>query len=105
MVNPGRILVVGAGFAGADRSIRFNDHERYHAVKTADGRHQKTYQEYKVLANEPPTMEFIGRCGTDQDLDMDQVINQSLAGAEKRLNRALVASHPPAVAAFGDPVS
>ena len=30
-------------------------------------------------------MTFIGRCGTYQYLDMDQVINQSLAGAERWL--------------------
>jgi UDP-galactopyranose mutase len=28
-------------------------------------------------------MDFIGRCGTYQYLDMDQVINQSLANVER----------------------
>jgi UDP-galactopyranose mutase len=32
-----------------------------------------------------PNMAFIGRCGTYQYLDMDQVINQSLAGAGRWL--------------------
>ena len=30
-------------------------------------------------------MAFIGRCGTYQYLDMDQVINQSLASAQRWL--------------------
>ena len=64
-----------------------NGFERYYPVKTADGRYQKTYEAYAALAEQLPRMEFIGRCGTYQYLDMDQVINQSLAGAEKWLMR------------------
>ncbi len=65
-----------------------NGFERYYPVKTADGRYQKTYKAYEALADRLPNMDFIGRCGTYQYLDMDQVINQSLAGAEKWLLRA-----------------
>ncbi len=65
-----------------------NDFERYYPVKTADGRYQKIYQDYKRLADDLPNMSFIGRCGTYQYLDMDQVINQSLTGAEKWLKVA-----------------
>jgi UDP-galactopyranose mutase len=64
---------------------RDNDNERYYPVKTADGRYQALYQEYRVLAASLPNMEFIGRCGTYQYLDMDQVISQSLAGARRWL--------------------
>ena len=59
---------------------RNNSNERYYPVKTADGRYQALYQEYRGLAETLPNMAFIGRCGTYQYLDMDQVINQSLAG-------------------------
>jgi UDP-galactopyranose mutase len=59
---------------------RDNSNERYYPVKTADGRYQALYQEYRGLAETLTNMAFIGRCGTYQYLDMDQVINQSLAG-------------------------
>jgi UDP-galactopyranose mutase len=62
-----------------------NNFERYYPVKTADGRWQDLYQRYKVLSKELPNMAFIGRCGTYQYLDMDQVINQSLASARRWL--------------------
>ena len=62
-----------------------NGFERYYPVKTADGRYQAIYAGYKELADKLPGMNFIGRCGTYQYLDMDQVINQSLTGAEKWL--------------------
>lgn len=55
--------------------------ERNYPVKTADGRFQKLHAEYCTLAGKLPNTTFIGRCGTYQYLDMDQVINQSLAGA------------------------
>ncbi|HQT77622.1 MAG: UDP-galactopyranose mutase [Rhodospirillales bacterium 20-64-7] len=64
---------------------RQNNNERYYPVKTADGRYQTLYQEYRKLAEALPNMTFIGRCGTYQYLDMDQVINQSLAGARRWL--------------------
>jgi UDP-galactopyranose mutase len=62
---------------------RDNNHERYYPVKTADGRYQQLYENYKKLAEAVSTMDFIGRCGTYQYLDMDQVINQSLINAQR----------------------
>jgi UDP-galactopyranose mutase len=62
-----------------------NDLERYYPVKTSDGRYQAIYEKYKELASREPRLRFIGRCGTYQYLDMDQVINQSLRGAHKWL--------------------
>jgi UDP-galactopyranose mutase len=38
-----------------------------------------------LAAQANPDMAFIGRCGTYQYLDMDQVINQSLASARRWL--------------------
>jgi UDP-galactopyranose mutase len=64
---------------------RDNANERYYPVKTADGRYQALYQQYRALAEALPDMTFIGRCGTYQYLDMDQVVNQSLAGARRWL--------------------
>ncbi|MET7242022.1 FAD-dependent oxidoreductase [Methylobacterium sp. EM32] len=66
---------------------RDNGLERYYPVKTADMRYQKIYKKYAELADELPYITFIGRCGTYQYLDMHQVINQSLMGAEKWLQR------------------
>ena len=62
---------------------RDNDLERYYPVKTSDGRYDAVYRQYKALADEEGGMTFIGRCGTYQYLDMHQVINQSLASAER----------------------
>ncbi|PWB82704.1 MAG: UDP-galactopyranose mutase [Methylocystaceae bacterium] len=57
-----------------------NNFERYYPVKTADERYQKIYQQYHQLScSQEKSISFIGRCGTYQYLDMDQVINQSLA--------------------------
>jgi len=64
---------------------RDNDRERYYPVKTSDGRYQDKYRAYAALAAGLRGMSFIGRCGTYQYLDMDQVINQSLAGARRFL--------------------
>jgi UDP-galactopyranose mutase len=64
---------------------RDNGNERYYPVKTADQRYQKLYRAYRDLTDALPNMAFIGRCGTYQYLDMDQVINQSLAGARRWL--------------------
>lgn len=66
---------------------RDNDMERYYPVKTADGRYTALYEQYKVLAAAEQDIQFIGRCGTYQYLDMDQVINQSLLSAERWLER------------------
>ncbi|WP_244635801.1 UDP-galactopyranose mutase [Chthonobacter albigriseus] len=60
-----------------------NGFERYYPVKTADGRFQARYDLYKERAKDLATISFIGRCGTYQYLDMDQVINQSLAHVGK----------------------
>lgn len=58
---------------------RLNNFERYYPVKTADGRHTRCFEQYKLLAKQNnPNVEFIGRCGNYQYLDMDQVINQSI---------------------------
>ena len=69
---------------------RDNHFERYYPVKTADDRYSALYERYKALAAAEPGMQFIGRCGTYQYLDMDQVINQSLRSAQNFLdaNRA-----------------
>jgi UDP-galactopyranose mutase len=65
---------------------RDNGMERYYPVRTADGRYQALYQAYRNLAaTAAPKVNFIGRCGTYQYLDMDQVINQSLISARKYL--------------------
>jgi UDP-galactopyranose mutase len=65
---------------------RDNGMERYYPVKTADGAYQALYENYRDLAASAAKISFIGRCGTYQYLDMDQVINQSLAGARKWLD-------------------
>lgn len=62
-----------------------NAYERYYPIKTADERYQKIYKQYRALAARKPELQFIGRCGTYQYLDMDQVINQSLLSAERWL--------------------
>jgi UDP-galactopyranose mutase len=66
---------------------RDNANERYYPLKTADGRYDKIYARYKARAEANARMTFIGRCGTYQYLDMHQVINQSLMGAEAWLAR------------------
>jgi UDP-galactopyranose mutase len=55
-----------------------NNFERFYPVKTADDRFSAIYEQYRALADREPNIAFIGRCGTYQYLDMDQVINQSL---------------------------
>jgi UDP-galactopyranose mutase len=68
---------------------RDNAMERYYPVKTADNRYQSIYQRYRDLAEQANAkMTFIGRCGTYQYLDMDQVINQSLISARSHLTRS-----------------
>ena len=63
-----------------------NDMERYYPVRTADARYQILYRRYNDLAEQTKArMTFIGRCGTYQYMDMDQVINQSLASARRHL--------------------
>jgi UDP-galactopyranose mutase len=65
---------------------RDNHFERYYPVKTADGRYTKLYEQYRALARTETNIAFIGRCGTYQYLDMDQVINQSLIHVETWLS-------------------
>lgn len=64
---------------------RENFYERYYPVRTADERYQQIYKAYREIAMKEADMQFIGRCGTYQYLDMDQVINQSLISAERWL--------------------
>lgn len=64
-----------------------NNRERFYPVKTSDGRYDALYARYASLTPRHPEMRFIGRCGTYQYLDMHQVINQSLACAERWLQR------------------
>ncbi|MGY2051302.1 FAD-dependent oxidoreductase [Methylobacterium sp. JK268] len=68
---------------------RDNDFERYYPVKTADDRNQVIYDKYKARAAENSRLSFIGRCGTYQYLDMDQVINQSLTNVSAWIARHL----------------
>lgn len=64
---------------------RDNDLERYYPVKTADGRYDERYRQYRALAAADDHLDFIGRCGTYQYLDMHQVVSQTLTIAEKWL--------------------
>ncbi len=66
---------------------RDNGFERYYPVKTSDGRYQAIYDRYRAEAAKLDHVSFIGRCGTYQYLDMHQVVNQSLAGCRKWLER------------------
>jgi UDP-galactopyranose mutase len=65
---------------------RDNDMERYYPVRTGDDRYKRNYEAYRALTRTDPAMRFIGRCGTYQYLDMDQVINQSLVHVRDWLN-------------------
>ena len=72
---------------------RQNNMERFYPVKTADKHNDRLYAAYVAIAAKQQDVTFIGRCGTYRYLDMDQVINQSLMGAEAWLRaRALVAA-------------
>ena len=68
-----------------------NGLERYYPVKTSDGAYDEIYKRYKALAARDHSMQFIGRCGTYQYLDMHQVINQSLANVHKWLEAKVYA--------------
>ena len=68
-----------------------NGCERYYPMKTTDGRYDAIYKDYKALAAEDERMQFIGRCGTYQYLDMHQVINQSLTNVHKWLETKVYA--------------
>lgn len=58
-----------------------NDLERFYPVKSADGSNEQLYKAYAERQPRHKDMQFIGRCGTYQYLDMHQVVNQSMAGA------------------------
>jgi len=58
-----------------------NNYERYYPVKTSDDRFGRIYKKYRDLKEE--NIEFIGRCGTYQYLDMHQVVNQSLLNVNR----------------------
>ena len=62
---------------------RDNHLERYYPVRTSDGRYDRAYESYRALAETLGSVTFIGRCGAYQYLDMHQVINQSLLGAQR----------------------
>ena len=64
---------------------RDNDLERYYPVKTANGCYDERYRAYRALAEAEERLDFIGRCGTYQYLDMHQVVNQTLLMIEKWL--------------------
>ena len=61
-----------------------NNYERYYPVKTHDDKYGKTYKRYKKLSENK--IDFIGRCGTYQYLDMHQVINQSIINVSNWIN-------------------
>lgn len=60
-----------------------NNYERYYPVKDVDKSNIAIYKKYREIKNDK--MQFIGRCGTYQYLDIDQVVNQSILGARKFL--------------------
>lgn len=64
-----------------------NSMERYYPVKTAEKKFEAIYKKYQMLASEEKKQAFIGRCGTYQYLDMHQVVNQSLIGSRKWIQK------------------
>ncbi len=58
-----------------------NEYERYYPVKTSDNRFGEIYKKYSDLKEKK--IDFIGRCGTYQYLDMHQVVNQSLLNVNR----------------------
>jgi len=64
---------------------RENNMERYYPVKDMAGVNAEIFEKYKNEKH--PKMTFIGRCGTYQYLDMHQVVNQSLAGVKKFIEK------------------
>lgn len=64
---------------------RLNNFERYYPVKSKDGRFDLVYRRYAEQRSHGGHMNFIGRCGTYQYLDMHQVINQSLMNVQNWL--------------------
>ena len=64
---------------------RDNKFERFYPVKTSDRRYDKIYDLYASRKISGCDVNFIGRCGTYQYLDMHQVVNQSLVAVRKWL--------------------
>ena len=62
-----------------------NNYERYYPVKTHDDKYGKIYKKYKNISEK--NIDFIGRCGTYQYLDMHQVINQSMINIKKWIKK------------------
>jgi len=69
-----------------------NNYERYYPVKVSDDRYKHLYSRYRDLSDAIPHITFIGRCGTYQYLDMDQVIADSLTSANKWLHQFAASS-------------
>lgn len=65
--------------------FRDNNRQRYYPINDAAGLNRDIYEKYRAHALKEPNIDFIGRCGTYQYLDMHQVISQSLTGAHKWL--------------------
>jgi UDP-galactopyranose mutase len=90
-VLPNHIVEHSANFTATLEEpcdYRDNAMERYYPVRTADHCYQSLYQAYAKFAEaEAARINFIGRCGTYQYLDMDQVINQSLANVRRYLEQ------------------
>ncbi|MBS7804506.1 NAD(P)-binding protein [Rhizobiales bacterium TNE-4] len=80
---PGNVAVSRVKSVEEPCDYRDNNFERYYPVKTADDRYQALYKQYKQEADKRENINFIGRCGTYQYLDMDQVVNQSLLGVRR----------------------
>ncbi len=62
-----------------------NPGESYYPIKLSDRKYQRLNNKYLALADFIDSITFIGRCGTYQYLDIDQVVNQSLIGAARWL--------------------
>lgn len=60
-----------------------NNNERYYPIIFSESAARDLYKRYKEISNDK--VKFIGRCGTYQYLNMDQVINQSMLGVRKFL--------------------
>ena len=93
---PGPHISIGSKQSSFTKEIpcdyKENNYERYYPVKTSDDRYKHLYSRYHALSDTIPRITFIGRCGTYQYLDMDQVIADSLASANKWLQQFAASS-------------
>jgi len=71
--------------------FRDNNFERYYPAVGTDGADRRLYALYAEDAMRLNNISFIGRCGTYQYLNMDQVVNQSLIGVSRFVERAHLA--------------